>query len=160
MPGPVPKPAHLRQRGNRTSTKATLPTEQSSAKNVVPPLPKREKATEKWHPRVLEWWSSIWRSPMAQEYLGPDKLGGLFALAELHQRRWDNPDTKTLIALSAEMRALGRDFGLSPMDRRRLQWEVDKGEQAEERNERRRRSKDLDKATKGKDPRDLLKAVG
>lgn len=155
--GPVPKRNSLHQRRNRASTRATLPSPEQSAKRAVPPLPKRPE-TENWHPRVVEWWEAVWKSPMAAEYLGPDILGGLYDLAELRQRRWTEPDTKALTALSTEIRHQEVRFGLSPIDRRRLQWEVERGEQADDRTKSRRKRKDLKRNAK-KDPRDLLKAV-
>src|SRR3990172_3209491 len=138
MPGPVPKPAQLRQRRNRYTTAATLPSERISARRKVPPLPERESKAEVWHPRVIEWWRAVWRSPMAQEYLGADMRGGLYLLAELHQRRWTETDTKVLVALAAEIRQQEVRFGLSPIDRRRLQWEVAKGETAADETAKRR----------------------
>src|SRR5688572_18507036 len=130
MKGPPPKPLEMRQRPSRKSTRATLPSEEVSAGQAVPDLPKREKATEVWHPKVLEWWSSVWKSPMAQEYVGPDIQGGLYLLAELYQCRWNDPDPSGLVKLAAEIRQQEIRFGLSPIDRRRLEWEIEKGDQA------------------------------
>jgi len=95
---------------------------------------------------------------MAAEYLTADMKGGLYLLAELYQHRWSDPDTKTLIGLAAEIRQQEVRFGLSSMDRRRLQWEIEKGETAEDRTQKRRSSRKLDAASK-KDPRDVLKVV-
>ena len=155
MPGPVPKPSALRQRRNRVATRATLPSAEQAAKNTVPPLPKRENRSEQWHPMVRAWWSAIWKSPMAAEFLTADRQGGLYVLAELYQRRWSATDTKELVAVVAEIRQQEIRFGLSPIDRRRLQWEIEKGEQASERTETRKARK----AVAGKDPREVLKAV-
>jgi hypothetical protein len=95
---------------------------------------------------------------MAGEYLHADMRGGLFNLAELYQRRWSEKDTKVLIAIIAEIRQQEIRFGLSPIDRRRLQWEIEKGEEAAERTTKRRKSRKLD-ASARKDPRDVLKVV-
>lgn len=156
--GPPPKPANLRQRRNRQVTAATLPSEQASARRSVPPLPKRETRAEVWHPRVVDWWRAVWRSPMAGEYLGADMRGGLYLLAELHQRRWTESETKVLVAIAAEIRQQEIRFGLSPIDRRRLQWEVDRGETATEKTASRRRRATA-AAVEGQDPRELLKVV-
>lgn len=158
MPGPLPKPPGIRQRRNRVVTSASLPSARANAKRKVPPLPKREASTEVWHERVIEWWKSVWTSPMAGEYLGPDMKGGLYLLAELHQRRWTEKDTKVLVALASEIRQQEVRFGLSPIDRRRLQWEIDKGEEAEEKVQKRRKLKKLEKVST-KDPRDVLRMV-
>jgi hypothetical protein len=156
MKGPTPKPAALRARRNRTTTAASLPSVAESATRAVPPLPPREKLAEVWHPRVLEWWDSVWTSPMAAEYLDADMRGGMFLLAELYQRRWTEADTKTLVGLASEIRHQEVRFGVSPIDRRRLQWEVEKAETAAEKTEKRHHSKRLAETSK-KDPRDVLR---
>ena len=151
---PPPKPAHLRRRRNKVSTEAQLPTEEESQGNDVPDLPARK---EGWRPEVVEWWQSVWRSPMAQEYLDADRKGGLFLLADLHQQRWESrDDARALTAIAAEIRLQEVRFGLSPIDRSRLRWTIDQGEKAAERTEQRRSVK----APKGKDPRAALKMVG
>lgn len=156
---PTPKPAALRQRRNKTTTAATLPTEATARKNRVPELPKREGG---WHPRLREWWASVWRSPMAGEYLDADMRGGLFHLAYLHQLFWEVADlgiagVNKLPALAAEIRLQEVRFGLSPIDRRRLQWEVEKGETAAERTQTRRVAKRAAARKPAKDPRSVLK---
>src|SRR5229473_267202 len=118
---PAPKPPALRQRRNRSSTSATLPRADVAAKNVVPPLPKRA-ATERWHPMVKAWWTAIWTSPMAAEYLEADK-DDLYVLAELRQDFYKVRTPGERQRLAAEIRQQSVRFGLSPIDRRRLQWE-------------------------------------
>jgi hypothetical protein len=144
----------MRQRRNRESTRALLPTEEQAADGAVPELPALPKK-EKWHRMVRQWWRSVWKSPMASEYLAAD-TEALFMLARLHQDFWTALDSKGRQAAAAEIRQQGVRFGLSPIDRRRLQWEVEKGDQAVERTTTRRQRKE----TSGKDPRDVLKVVG
>ena len=158
--GPPPKSATLRQRRNRTRSSSVLPNENApkNKERKVPKLPERDSKAEKWHPKVIEWWTSVWTSPMAAEFLGPDVKGGLYGLAELYQQRWSAKDAKQLVSILAEIRLQEVRFGLSPIDRRRLQWEVEKGEQAEERTTQRRKTKRL-KRTAKKDPREVLKVV-
>lgn len=158
MPGPAPKPSHLRQRTNKKSTKALLPSVEVSSKRKVPPLPERESKAEQWHPNVQVWWVAVWKSPMAEQFTPADTHGRLFMLAELMQRRWTETDTKVLIALAAEIRQQEAGLGLSPRDRMTLQWEIEKGEVAAERTKARKKSKDLRQVAK-KDPRELLKMV-
>ncbi|HEY7767366.1 hypothetical protein [Longimicrobium sp.] len=161
MSGPAPKPAHLRQRTNKTPGAARLPSSETARKNRVPDLPDRK---EGWHPLLLEWWTSVWRSPMAGEYLDADMRGGLFHLAYLHQLFWETADmgfaaVAALPKLAAEIRLQEVRFGLSPIDRRRLQWEVEKGEQAAERTKSRKTAKKAQRPDPKKDPRSVLKAV-
>lgn len=153
MPGPMPKPAGLRQRQNKHSTRALLPTETASADAEVPPLPTLAHR-KKWHAMVLQWWDAVWRSPMAGEYLSADKEG-LFLLARLHQDFWTATDHRVRHQAAAEIRQQGVRFGLSPIDRRRLQWEVEKGDQAAERTSKRRQVRQAS----AKDPREVLKVL-
>ncbi len=184
MPGPPPKPPGTRQRRNRAASRAILPCETESARHEVPPLPPRagavywplqmraetylkrylqgkhaEQARKviaglQWHPMIEKWWRDVWTSPMSAEYLEADKHG-LYLLAELQQRRWEAESYKAIIEISKEIRQHEWRFGLSPIDRRRLQWEVEKGEQAAEKT----RSRRTTQKTEGKDPRDLLKRL-
>jgi hypothetical protein len=153
--GRLPKPEHLRQRRNKTPGAAHLPTEEVSQGNSVPELPRREGG---WHPMVVEWWGSVWRSPMASEYLDADMRGGLYLLAELHQERWTATEPRVMVALAAEIRLQEVRFGLSPIDRSRLRWTIEQGETAAEKTEARRIGRAT--ASKGKDPRAVLKMVG
>jgi hypothetical protein len=151
---PIPKPPELRQRRNKVSTRAFLATEAEAAEGAqIPPLPEFGKKS-KWHPMVVEWWESVWKSPMAAEYLESDKKD-LCILARLHQDFWTAKTRKERQSAATEIRQQGVRFGLSPIDRRRLQWEVEKGEQASQQTETRRRTKD----TPRRDPREVLKVV-
>lgn len=151
---PIPKPAELRQRRNREVTRAVLPSEEESSTAVVPDLPSLGRKA-KWHQMVLQWWEAVWKSPMAAEYLAADKEQ-LYVLARLHQDFWKAKDSKSRQQAAAEIRQQGVRFGLSPIDRRRLQWEVEKGDQAQERTSKRRTARTPDSS---KDPRDVLKVV-
>ncbi len=152
MPGPIPKPPGLRQRRNRVSTKATLPTEAEAAKREVPPLPVLG-GRAKWHPQVIEWWQDTWQSPMAAEFVHADRHG-LYRLARLQQDFWRAKSKKDRLAIDREIRPLEAEFGLTPVSRRRLQWSIEKGESAAVRTETRRKRKRPDPK---KDPRDVLK---
>jgi hypothetical protein len=155
MRGPSPKPAHLRQRANRATTHATLPSVEASARNKVPALYKRDKVTERWHPRVVAWWNAIWKSPMASEWLEADVLGLVYRTAELQQDFWTADEAQGRVAVETRIAKNEERLGLSPIDRRRLQWEIEKGDQAAERTSKRRQHKEAS----SKDPREALKVV-
>ena len=161
--GRLPKPDHLRQRRNKIPPPQQLPTPESSAGNKVPELPARspdkDGKIEDWHPMVREWWVSVWRSPMASEYLDADMKGGLYLLADLHQLRWDYRDSMALNGVATEIRLQEVRFGLSPVDRSRLRWVIAAGDEAAEKTEKRREGK-TPKGPKQKDPRAVLKMVG
>ncbi|HWP38933.1 MAG TPA: hypothetical protein VNL18_15410 [Gemmatimonadales bacterium] len=144
----------MRQRRNRTTTAAVLPRPEAMVENPVPALPARERKAERWHPKVVAWWTSVWRSPMAAEFLDSDVKGGLYLLAELYQQLWAG-EAADVGRLAAEIRQQEVRFGLSPIDRRRLQWEIEKAEQADERTRSRRQRRQLE----GKDPREILKVA-
>lgn len=131
---PESKPAHLRQRRNKTSTHSTLVREHDV---LAPPLPERDKP---WNELTLQWWSDIWASPMAPEFEKLSDTYGLYVLAALHDDFWSLPVDKprARAEIAAEIRLQEQRFGLSPMDRRRLQWQVEQTEEAQDRGRQRR----------------------
>ena len=84
---------------------------------------------------------------MAKEFLEADKHA-LFRLAILIDRFWLEPTKE----LGAEIRLEQQAFGLTPIDRRRLQWSVDDGSKDNER----RTSVQAPVAADEKDPRSML----
>lgn len=147
MAGPPPKDPALRQRRNRTTTSATLPAEEEPARAGPPQLPR----SRKWNRLTRSWWRDVWRSPMAGEYLESD-VHGLYLLAELVDQFWTAPTKE----LAAEIRLQRQCYGLSPIDRRRLQWEVARADEVQKRQAQRR----VRRAQDGEiDPREALKAV-
>lgn len=125
MPGPAPKPAALRQRRNKTATAGRFETEEQPLESA-PKLGEHPDG-EDWNQRTIEFWESLWRSPMAPEFLEAD-LSGLYVLALLVDRFWVSPST----SLAAEIRMQRQCYGLTPIDRRRLQWEIVRVERSEQ----------------------------
>jgi hypothetical protein len=126
MPGPPPKDPTTRQRTNRVAGAAALEDNRQNAR--VPPLPKRRGADgaplpkgdpADWHPLTRAWWRDVWRSPMAARFTKAD-THGLFTLAALVDLFQRTPTTQ----LASEIRQQRACFGLTPIDRWRLQWEV------------------------------------
>jgi len=111
----------MRQRPGRQSTAASLVDDEPITRK--PALPKRKGG---WHEAVKAWWADVWTSPMAEEYVKSD-IHGLYILADLMDRYWREPTT----ALATEIRLQRQCFGLTPIDRRRLQWEIQRGDEAE-----------------------------
>lgn len=140
---PTPKPPALRQRRNKTSTHAML----TGAPARECPLPARADGTP-WRPEALQVWAEAWASPMAAEYLDAD-VPGLLVIVELTHRFWTG---KTDPRIAAELRQARIEYGLSPMARRRLQWEISKVKQAEQRQA-------APRTRRVKDPRSVLRAV-
>jgi hypothetical protein len=147
---PLPKHPSTRARRNKVAGARTL---QAVDHPEIPELP--EDAGTVWHSLTRSWWNDIWSSPMAPEFDESD-VHGLFVLAMLVNAFWIEPSQ----ALAAEIRLQRQCFGLTPIDRRRLQWEIDRGEAAEQQTTQRRNQAKPKPAPKsgGKqaDPRALL----
>jgi hypothetical protein len=146
---PLPKHPSTRARRNKVAGARQLTPVHDIE---VPELP--EEADVAWHPLTRSWWADIWASPMAPEFDSSD-VHGLFVLAMLVNAFWTEPAQ----ALAAEIRLQRQCFGLTPIDRRRLQWEIDRGEQAEQATVTRRNQTAPKPAGKRKaepDPRSLL----
>jgi len=114
---PTPKPPSQRRRRNAGQKQwRELPAE--GRRGAAPELP-----GEGWLDSTVEWWQTIWRSPMATAWL-PADVDALERLAQLRdqQYRGDLP-----ISGLAPMQALEDRFGLSPKARRTLQWEIARG---------------------------------
>lgn len=112
MPGPPPKKPELRQRKNKSATAAMLGEHQQP----IPDLPDQRI----WHPMTSRWWDDIWASPMAVQFLDADRHA-LYRLAVLIDAFWLEPTKE----LAGEIRQQESRFGLTPLDRWRLQWKVE-----------------------------------
>lgn len=132
MRGRHPKPAHMRQRRNKTAASVGLDTSNEKPREGVPDLGPHPKATEEkpeaWHPRTLAWWEDTWASPQAEQYLTVDQHG-LYRVAVLMDLFWKTGDPK----VSAEIRLAGEKYGQSPLDRVKLRWETGKTDDADRR---------------------------
>ena len=67
-----------------------------------------------------EWWATLWRSPVAAKYLDVDVVP-LSRLAVLVDRAASGDLGERVLW---ELRLLEDRFGLNPVSRRRLGWEV------------------------------------
>ena len=143
MSGPPPKPAHLRQRTNKKSTHATIEAPENPS---IPAIPNPDG--RKWHKLTLSAWKTAWESPMSSRWLETD-ADALGRLAILWDEFYKAPGGKEM----AEIRLQEQRFGLSPLDRSRLQWEVARAEDAE----KKRAPKPSRRP--GADPRAFLVAV-
>jgi hypothetical protein len=128
MPGRLPKDLSVRQRTNRTSTRAVLhPLAEDEIE--VPPLPTRldDDGNEiLWSSHLLRYWLRIWSSPMASEFHAQSDIEGLYRLAVLVEQFWRKPSA----TLNAEIRLYEQQFGLNPLARRRLEWTIAGAERA------------------------------
>jgi hypothetical protein len=142
MPGPAPKNPATRQRRNKQSTNAKLSL---VVNHEVPPMPDADDwigqitssdgnevpdAPVQWSDAVETWWESIWSSPMSNEYHDAD-IHQLY-LACFYLQQTLNPYLKMSDRLNASKsyEATIKNFGLTPMSRRSLQWEIERSEEA------------------------------
>lgn len=154
MPGPAPKDPSVRARRNKTSTAAVLTTKRRGRPPSLPP------ATGElgWHPQTQAWWKDVWGSPMAPEYDDSDRHG-LNMLAVLVNDYWFAESSRERMQLLGEVRQQSQRYGLSPIDRRRLQWEIERTDEAQQKGTRRRAAAATKKPAGGADPRAVLRAI-
>lgn len=118
---PLPKDPALRQRRNASSTRATLIDDGKHRR--VPAMPKRAEG-QVWHPMTRDWWKAVFQSPMSDEYL-PADVKGLYRLAVIVDQFWVEPTAALCDTISRQE----QKYGLSPLDRRRLEWIVQRAEE-------------------------------
>jgi hypothetical protein len=148
MGSPPKKHTSVRQRRNKASTKATLTV---PAEAFIPGLPEQFDAKGElvpWREETLEWWDDVWSSPMSNEFVDAD-FHGLFRLAMLVDVFYCDPTSKN----HAEVRIAQQAYGLTPYDRRRLEWTVEQTEDAKERGAQRRRMAQAPQHAPHEDPR-------
>ena len=146
--GPAPKSARLRQRTNKKSGATVLPMRSSAAS--IPKLADRPDGRA-WHPKTLAAWREFFESPMAEAWLQTD-ITGLEMVAALYDEFYKTGD----IEYMKEIRLQRPCYGLTPLDRSRLQWEIARGDEADGRRQRRPQKK---AAAGRKDPRGFLVAL-
>lgn len=114
MAGRIPK--HPEERVRKSGPKMTVLPERPNVK--IPRLPKDEE----WTDVGRSYWRTLWTSPMAAVYVDADvtalvRLTRLVQLSYAENLRGD---------VLAEIRQLEDRFGLSPLSRRRLMFEIDR----------------------------------
>jgi hypothetical protein len=131
MPGPMPKDPAIRQRTNKSATRALLRPD-FAPRVRAPKLPDLPDG-EAWHEMALQFWKAVWSSPVHFEFLRADEPA-LFRLVVLVNAFWNTGK----LEFAKEIRLLEREFGLTPLSRRRLEWSVAQAEEAKDRHEQRR----------------------
>lgn len=127
--GPAPKPSRLRARTNKKPGARTLEAQEAGVRADIPAIPNPDARV--WHPLTLVAWREWWESEMASEWLQTDVVG-LGMLAVLYDQFYQTGHVDYV----KEIRLQRQCFGLTPLDRSRLQWEVGKGEEASRKRER------------------------
>jgi hypothetical protein len=117
MKGRPPKPAHLRRRRNHKPGARTLRLISGWVRVGMPEIPNPDG--REWHPLTFVAWRNAWSSPMASQWL-PTDFDGLARLALL----WDEFNKTADLNIAREIRLQSAAFGLTPVDRHRLSWEI------------------------------------
>lgn len=152
------KDPSVRARANKSSTAATLI---SAPKGQAPELPvkvDRDGNPVAWQAMTVQWWADLWAAPMAAEYHESDRHA-LFVLAALMDDFWCAPSPTARKEAATEIRLQRQAFGLTPYDRRRLEWTIETADEAKDRGSERRARRGAVQPKAGADPRSVLRAV-
>lgn len=95
-----------------------------------------------------QWWTDVFSSPMRNEFIDAD-IHALLRLVILVDSFWKTSDLK----VAQEIRLMEREFGLTPLSRRRLEWSIVQAEQSKDNYQRRRVN---EAQTIDYDPRSIL----
>ena len=151
MKGPAAKHPSVRARTNRVATQRKL---RSVVRPTIPPLPDHTD----WSVAVQDWWRRAFSSPMSEEWTESD-VDALYVAASLMQAFWDPETSLTFrIRAASEVRQVLGECGLTPMARRRLQWQIEQGEEAAVRTSARRSAKRATPVAAVADPREARRA--
>lgn len=142
----------VRARANRASSAATLSS--TVPQGPIPELPK----IREWSPLTLDWWRDLWASPMSTEYHESDRHQ-VIVLAMLMDDFFTAESRTMRTTISAEIRQHRTAFGMTPYDRRRLEWTIEQAEGAKESGKSRRERQGAVQPVAGSDPRSVLRAV-
>lgn len=153
-----PDDERLSKGGGKAGMLATLEADDFA----VPSLPEKRGG---WHPLTDDWWFQVWMSPMSEEW-HPETDYFNLVMAAMHfddmmtassaveRQKADTAFVKRVAAL-----------GLTPYDRRRLEWTIETADAARAAGQRRRGETPAGKQPaqqpkKGEDPRAGLHLVG
>ena len=112
MPGPAPKPPHLRRRRNPPTYEWVILKDPYNG--PIPELP----SGIRWTKSARAWWATIWRTAMASQW----NEGDVPALVELAMLRQKMMAGEFNLAGVVEKRS--DKFGLTPKGRRDLRWVI------------------------------------
>lgn len=152
----VKKHSSTRARANKASTATTMGAT-AVREREIPTLPEHTA----WHPAVQEWWDEMWAAPMSDEYHDSD-IHQLFVLARLYQDFYlaDPRKPRDRLMIAGEIRLQRQSFGLTPYDRRRLEWTIETAEDSKDKGRARRSRQAAPPAVADDDPRRGLRTVG
>lgn len=111
---------------------------------TLPDLPERWDGTAeawvtgRWHSEVVRWWDDVWGSPMSEEWhLETDYHNLVIGAVHLNDF-WLAEDPVSRQKADAAFKKTITPLGLTPYDRRRLEWTIASAGEATDRRNRRR----------------------
>lgn len=111
-----------------------------------------------WHDETKQWWHDVWSSPMSPEWDDSD-IHNVVICAMLYNDVWIAETAKERKDAAGEYRLQRRDLGLTPYDRRRLEWTIESADEAKDRGAQRRARRAPQQPASASDPRNVLRAV-
>lgn len=150
----------LAERGLPVSgNKAALRERLLGAMLDIPLLPERPQG---WHQMTQTYWADIWTSPMEGQWDDSD-FHNVLIVTMLYDDAMRAETAKDRKEAFAELRQQRMSLGLSPYDRRRLEWTIETAEEAKDKGQRRRSSgpkpQTQEAPAKAADPRAGLSVV-
>lgn len=118
----------------RRGAKAMLVSALTEDDDDTPKLPRR---IEGWHPLTEAWWADVWASPMSSEWHESD-VHNVYICAMLYDDMWTGETAIARGKAAAEFRQQRAVLGLTPYDRRRLEWTIESAQEATDRGKQRR----------------------
>lgn len=143
------KDSSVRARRNTASTASKL----TPSSKPVPTIP-----DGLWHAEAVRWWNDVWSSPMSPEWDDSD-IHNVIICAMLYNDIWTAETAKERKDAAGEFRLQRKDLGLTPYDRRRLEWSIESAEESKDRGRQRRARSTQSVADPAADPRSVLRAV-
>ena len=128
----LPKDPATRSRGRKSTTAAKLTPVDNP---TIPELPPASEWIEgsAWPAPVTSWWSAVWSSPMSSEYDDSDLPGLHMAAMYLALATDQKIRPSERLKAASQHEAAVKNYGLTPMSRRSLQWEILKTDDAQAR---------------------------
>ena len=140
----------------RTGGKAVLAKALQDDDLQVPELPERVAG---WHEQTRRWWEDAWSSPMSQEWHSTTDVHNMYVAAMHYDDMWNAESAVDRQKATGLFLKLESVLGLTPYDRRRLEWQIETAEDAKARGRQRRSGMPANgskpKGSKRPDPRGL-----
>lgn len=122
--------AEIRQRNEDRLADDRLPTSGTKARlreildaddNDAPPLPDRPAG---WHAVTRVWWDAVWASPMSDEWHFETDVHNVYMAAMHYDDMWNALEPSDRQKATIAYDRVVAKLGLTPYDRRRLEWTI------------------------------------